>query len=235
MDSSTQVTLSKESQRPTPRLEIPQSSPSDSVITLVSQQPKSVFESESKSEAMSKPKGSTAVLAIESIILVLAATTLGLASAYGNQILHAPRAVDLIPHFKLPSQVSPRVDKISLAPRLAIGTGHLGTPQQTAESSIESWVVFYSGTMPVLSIFMAGVGILLSLRKKITPLYSTIISAVFLCGWCVNLGWWIACDWSTTLAGSGKAPKSKLCKAILRDQQALIILPSLLPNPADPQ
>jgi hypothetical protein len=174
-------------------------SPYDSMSTLVQSLPSeciSEWEPSTPETVRSLPRKFPAVLVIESTVLVLALTTLGLASAYGVQLVQAPRQADRLPvEFIWPGNTT--LNNSSLNSHAGIGS------QTTAVYSrrhIENWpawtawVIMYNGTMPLFSAIFALIGIGLAFGRKVTPIYSTIISAAFLAGWCVNLGWWITCD-----------------------------------------
>ncbi|KAF2418933.1 hypothetical protein EJ08DRAFT_666071 [Tothia fuscella] len=212
MDSPHHVPLPKsfESSRTVPRLEIPCSDPTYSTVTLVEEQSRSsVQESEKQAQAIPNSRRLLRVIIIESTILVLALATLSLASAYGTQLYKAPRITDLVPsRFVMPGQVSPPISRAPLSRRAPIASYYRNTSERLTANDTQSWVIFYSGTMPLLSIIMTTVGIILAYRKKVTPLYSTILSAAFLASWCVNVGWWITCDWASTLPGGNTAPKN---------------------------
>jgi hypothetical protein len=196
-------------------LQVTYPSPHDSLTTLVNIPPEpqsiSVWEPNTpeleKESTKSAARSSRTVLVIESTILVIAATTLGLASAYGVQLMKAPRQSDIIPSsFMIPMEAS--LNNTSLYTRAAVG---MPTSNLYDRTPSNGWIIrefVFNDTMPVLSIIFAIVGACLAFRKSITPIYSTIISAAFLSGWCVNLGWWLTCDWATTTIGNN-APGSE--------------------------
>jgi hypothetical protein len=196
-----------ESSRPSSRsshLQGTHASPRDSQVTLVeSYEPRSFFHPDTpelEKNFPENPKCQLSVLVIESMILAVAATTLGLASAYGVQLVKAPRISDILPnHYVTPSQDP--TDHTSLHRRLNFYNNN-------SRSDGNTWAIFYNGTMPLLSIIFAILGTILALGRRLTPVYSIIISAAFLAGWCVNLGWWITCDWSVTAHGYG-TPRGK--------------------------
>jgi hypothetical protein len=190
-------------------------SPRDSLATLVdassSTQNVSVWEPNTPDYEKALPKvprrSTLTILIIESTILVIAATTLGLASAYGIQLMKAPRLVDLISSsFLMPDPASSNSSMISS--RAASGTPTALLYDRGPKDSWNIWAVIYNGTMPVLSIIFALIGLLLALRKRVVPIYSMIISASFLAGWCVMLGWWVTCDWGIISMGD-RAPNCK--------------------------
>ena len=147
---------------------------------------------------------------LESAIIVLAATTLGLASAYGVELLRAPTTAQVLHSHFLPQPLFP--DKATTLNNIHIKAVHPGAteahPRSSPKDDREYWVVIYSGTMPVLSIIFALLGLYLCFVRKLTSRYCIVVSMTLLIGWCIMLGWWVACDFGVPFGNRGKAPKS---------------------------
>lgn len=56
------------------------------------------------------------------------------------------------------------------------------------------YFVFYSGTMPFLTILHTALDLFLYFVAMLNPVYALIGSVVFLCGWAVQVGFWAQCD-----------------------------------------
>jgi hypothetical protein len=154
-------------------------------------------------------KQSLIVFYIESMILALALTTLGIALAYGIQLVQASSIADLPSHSFLPAKrlSNPNFSYRRIA--MVAPTSIVGN--RSEDNSVATWTIIYNSTMPVLSALSAAVGIFLILRKRLTPVMLTACSVIFLAAWCANLGWWITCDRSLVVPSK----KTANCKPYL--------------------
>jgi hypothetical protein len=156
-------------------------------------------------------------LAMEAIILALSSTLLGLSTAYAKQMLAAPSRAALLNGLDsgiqagLNSNVSLVDPSTQHSKRSPLGDPNMipsTMKQASSGEDIGTWAALYSGSMPVLSILFAILGLVLVFRRRITPVYTVVIAASFLAGWCVNLGWWVACDWGSAHPGANDHARS---------------------------
>jgi hypothetical protein len=126
------------------------------------------------------------IILIESIILVLAITTLGISSAYGVHLQSLP-SLSYSNNSSTPYYVPPRLGS------------SLTVPQDA-----NSLIVWYVATMPVLSIVMCWFGLMLAVRRLITRNYCIGVSVVFVMGWVGQMGWWGGCEWVSSTGSRGE-------------------------------
>ena len=63
--------------------------------------------------------------------------------------------------------------------------------------------VFYSGTMPFLTLLHASLDLVLHFLALLNPLYALTGSLAFLTGWAVQLGFWTQCDITSNMNVNG--------------------------------
>ena len=136
----------------------------------------------------STPAISTLTLALEITILILATTTLGLSSAYAKQLLSAPQIAGSL------GAVITAIGTAAHTPRAAgleMSPSH--HPRAVTDPS-NTRVVLSSGAMPLLSVIFAALGIALCVRRRRHGVYTLLVAALMLAGWCVSVTWWAACE-----------------------------------------
>ena len=71
-------------------------------------------------------------------------------------------------------------------------------------------MIFYSVTMPFLTILHALTDLVLTYLSMFTPLYVLIASAIFVCGWLTQWSFWANCEASSLGLEYGKCPQERL-------------------------
>ena len=72
------------------------------------------------------------------------------------------------------------------------------------------FMIFYSATMPFLSVLHAFIDLLLRCLSMFSPIYALIASVVFICGWLTQWSIWVNCEASTLGLEYGNCPQKRL-------------------------
>ena len=68
---------------------------------------------------------------------------------------------------------------------------------------LDSHVIFYSGTLALLTIIHSILDLCLYAAKILHPIYALIGSLHFICGWVVQVSWWTTCELHPSVLGDG--------------------------------